>query len=110
MLDRLHTSLTLLGARTRTGFFIRVKFFPHVVSLSTRKVSPGFANTDKLKMNDSTKNQMNISKIPVMSMRESLLKVDLRTMGKLVDLSPRCCPAQIKSITAQARNVRLNVR
>ena len=55
MLDRLHTSLTLLGARTRTGFFILVKF-THVVSLSTRKVSPGFANTDKLKMNDSTHN------------------------------------------------------
>ena len=56
MLDRLHTSLTLLGARTRTGFFILVKFFAHVVSLSTRKVSPGFANTDKLKMNDSAHN------------------------------------------------------
>ena len=56
MLDRLHTSLKLLGARTRTGFFIRVKFFAHVVSLLTRKVSPGFANTDKLKMNDSTHN------------------------------------------------------
>ena len=56
MLDRLHTSLTLLGTRTRTDFFIRVKFFAHVVSLSTRKVSQGFANTDKLKMNDSTHN------------------------------------------------------
>ena len=56
MLDRLHASLTLLGARTRTDFFIRAKFFAHVVSLSTSKVSPGFANTDKLKMNDSSHN------------------------------------------------------
>ena len=56
MLDRLHTSLTLLGARTRTDFFIRAKFFVHVVWLSTSKVSPGFANTDKLKMNDSSHN------------------------------------------------------
>ena len=56
MLDRLNTSLTLLGARTRTDFFIRAKFFAHVVSLSTSKVSPGFANTDKLKMNDSSHN------------------------------------------------------
>ena len=56
MLDRLHTSLTLLGTRTRTDFFVRAKFFAHVVSLWTRKVSQGFANTDKLKMNDSTHN------------------------------------------------------
>ena len=33
-----------------------MKFFAHVVSLSTRKVSPGFANADKLKMNDSAHN------------------------------------------------------
>ena len=46
----------MLGARKRTDFFIRAKFFAHVVSLSTSKVSPGFANTDKLKMNDSSHN------------------------------------------------------
>ena len=56
MLDRLHRSLTLLGTRTRTDFFIRAKFFAHVVSLSTSKVSPGFANTDKLKVIDSSHN------------------------------------------------------
>ena len=116
MLDRLHTSLTLLGSRTRTGFFIRVKFFAHVVSLSTRKVSPGFANTDKLKMNDSTHNYEEsdeyLQDASDVDERENLLKVDLRKMGKLRtfwNLSPRC-PAQIKSITAQAQNVKLNVR
>ena len=56
MLDRLHTSLTLLGARMRIVFYIRAKFFAHVVSLSTSKVSPGFTNMDKLKMNDSLHN------------------------------------------------------
>ena len=56
MLDRLNTSLTLLGACTCTDFFLCAKFFAHVVSLSTSKVSPGFANTDKLKMNDSSHN------------------------------------------------------
>ena len=56
MLDRLHRSLTLLGTRTRTDFFIRAKFFPHIVSLSTSKVSPGLANTDKLKVIDSSHN------------------------------------------------------
>ena len=64
MLDRLHTSLTLLGARTRTDFFIRAKFFAHVVSLSTSKVSPGFANTDKLKMNDSSHNYEELDEYP----------------------------------------------
>ena len=64
MLDRLHTSLTLLGARTRTDFFIRAKFFAHVVSLSTSKVSPGFANKDKLKMNDSSHNYEELDEYP----------------------------------------------
>ena len=64
MLDRLHTNLTLLGARTRTDFFIRPKFFAHVVSLSTSKVSPGFANTDKLTMNDSSHNYKELDEYP----------------------------------------------
>ena len=64
MLDRLHTSLTLLGARTRTDFFIRAKFFAHVAWLSTSKVSPGFANTDKLKMNDSSHNYEELDEYP----------------------------------------------
>ena len=64
MLDRLHTNLTLLGVRTRTDFFIHPKFFSHVVSLSTSKVSPGFANTDKLTMNDSSHNYKELDEYP----------------------------------------------
>ena len=56
MLDRLHTGLSLLGARTPTDFFLRAKFFAHVVSSSTSKVCPGFAYRDKLEMNDSSHN------------------------------------------------------
>ena len=54
MLGHLHSCLTLLGTRTRTDFFIRAKFFAHVVSLSTSQVSPGFAYRNKLEMNDSS--------------------------------------------------------
>ena len=64
MLDLLHTSLTLLGARTRTDLFIHAKFFAHVVSLSTSKVSPGFANTNKLKMNDSSHKYKELDEYP----------------------------------------------
>ena len=56
MLDRLTTSLTLLGARTRTDVFVRAKFFAHAVSFLTSKVRPGFAYRDKLEMNDSSHN------------------------------------------------------
>ena len=53
MLDRLHTCLTLLDARTCTGFFVSAKLFVYVAWLLTSPGHSAFLNISQLEINQS---------------------------------------------------------